>query len=294
MTLLEHLQNLNPEFSKFLIQEIKNSEGVTVGDRCHALDKNGTTFAGGTGATNDLAKRIAIAEVFERSFVRKIANDVELSKKFNMMKFPSSSGFAAGFENNSTKFRSICEGLERWIWSKWIDDNFYIEELLKERVLLSPLAKHLSSCFDEVFWYSKSFLISDHFTYPMALKIVIFLGCKDDGIYAGSRVSTENDDLFSHPIIEAQRNYQNFSLHQKGLSTQYDQDYIIKKRALYFGSHKGEALEQVARSFKRDWPTPKFSLLEEYNTEISNLFLYRCLFEDFMGWHLGPVDRFVY
>jgi len=119
---------------------------------------------------------------------------------------------------------------------------------------------------------------------------MIFLGCKDNGIYPGSRVSRSTDDLYSHPIIEAQRNYSNTQLNKVALPD----DDIIKKRTFYFANNKKQAFEQIHKANNDHCPEPKLRLLEELGTNITEVFLYRCLLEDFMGWHLGPVDRFVY
>jgi len=290
MTLLEHLQAINPNFLKFVIQDIQDANALSIGVRCFGIEKDGTTFSGGTASTSEIAKRIAIAEAFERSLIDVVAKDEKLSKKFNMAYFPSSSGFASGFDRASTRFRAICEGLERWVWSKWIDEQYRLSPHPKNEVILNPLAAHLSSSFDEVFWYSKNFLLPITLEENLPLTIIIFLGCKDNGIYPGSRVSRSTDDLYTHPIIEAQRNYSNTQLNKVALPD----DDIIKKRTFYFANNKKQAFEQILKANIDSWPEPKLRLLEELDTNITEVFLYRCLLENFMGWHLGPVNRFVY
>lgn len=291
MNLLRVLQKINPEFSEFITQDIRNSKGEIVGTKCVGLEKNSHVFSGGTAAKKDTAIRIAIAEAFERSYLDVIASHRELSQEFELTLYPSSSGFAAGFDQKSTRFRAICEGLERWVWSKWIDENFIIPTEKKPCYLLSPLAQHLIESFDEVLWFKKEFCIEISASEKLNLSIVIFLGIFENGIYPGSRVSTTTDDLYQHPIIEAHRNLSNALLDRKNPRPALD---IIQERTLFFASHKDLALAQVNKAAKTNWPAPELLLLIELPTESDEVFIFRCLFKDFIGWHTGEVSRFVY
>ena len=156
---------------------------------------------------------------------------------------------------------------------------------------LSSLANYLSKPFNETYWFEKNFKIQTNDFKELKLKFVVFLGCTNTGIFPGSRVSTEEDDLFEHPIIEAHRNYLNFQLH---LNSPINLTDIIQKRTVFYGSNKDLALRQVINATNDNWPLPKIKLLKEFKTDHPNLFLYRCLFEDFIGWHEGDVTRFVY
>lgn len=289
MTLLQRLQTINPNFLEFITQEVVDETGLVLGVKCFGVEKDGAVFAGGTARDKDLAIRIAVAEAFERSYLDEIYKDEELALTFDMKNFPSSSGFAAGFDQSSTRFRAICEGLERWIWSKWIDEQFSIARDLSA-ANFDPLTKHLLKSFDETHWFKKDFTLAVTPTEKLNLTIVIFLGCREDGIFAGSRVSTSGDILYQHPVVEAHRNFSNAKVHKvKPLVL----DDIIQKRTIYFSSNKTRALEQVSAASFNQWPTPTIQLLERFDTK-SEIFLYRCLMKDFIGWHLGPVDRFVY
>lgn len=291
MDLLDLLKQINPNFLEFITQDIVDENNDLLGVKCFGADKDANIFAGGTGTTKDLAIRIAVAEAFERSLFLKLCKDPKLCEEFDIKNFPTSSGFAVGFDEKSTRYRAICEGLERWIWSKWIDEHFVIPEETPNEVALTPLTKHLLKSFDKTYWYKKEFSLSISPTEKLKLSIVIFLGCSGNGIYPGSRVSINKEDLYQHPVIEAHRNLSNFLLAQKQETICRD---IIQERTMYFAQNKELALSQIAKANRYEWPIPEVGLLKKLDTNSSQVFMYRCLLMDFIGWHQGAVDRFVY
>lgn len=291
MSLLQLLQKINPNFKEFVTQPICDDQGITLGTKCFGVEKDSNVFSGGTALQKEVAIRIAIAEAFERSYFWQIYNDQALALEFDIASFPSSSGFAVGFDEPSTRFRAICEGLERWVWSKWIDEHFVIERHVPHSSSLGALTRHLKKSFNETYWFKKDFVLNISSTEKMNLSIVIFIGCNENGVFPGSRVSTSSDDLYQHPVIEAHRNLSNVLLDQK--NPQVPQD-IIQARTLFFGRNKKLALEQVSKAYKTDWPEPELHLLKKFNSHSDEVFMYRCLLKDFIGWHLGPVERFVY
>lgn len=287
--LLNHLQGIFPEFKRIDLKEITWQDS-TIGFNAVTRDDNNYVISGGTAQTKELAIRVAISEAFERLLVKKIyKNDIDRNT-FLLNEFPSTSGFAAGFNKETTRFRAICEGLERWAWSKWIDNQFKIDQI-SEPASLTILSKYLLKEFNECYWFQKNFSLTIAENEVMDMVLVIFLGCTDLGIFPGSRVSTSIDNIFEHPIIEASRNMENFMRHQaEGIII----DNIIKERTIFYGLNKSIALEQIAKANKNNWPQPEITLLKEYNTNHPELFLYRCLMKDFIGWHEGDVTRFVY
>jgi len=287
--LFNYLQRINLNIHNLSISEIKSVETVH-GYQCNVNNKDGSVLAGGTSKDKNIAIRIAIAEAFERLLALSIHRNEVLRDEFLLQHFPSSSGFAAGFDNNKTKFRAICEGLERWVWSKWIDEGFKLERFIPKKSF-SNLANFLIQSFNETYWFEKKFDIKIEESKAIELKIVIFLGCTEEGVFPGSRVSTEADDLFEHSIIEAHRNFTNYHLHLESPLTLQD---IIQERVIFYGSNKKLAFEQIDRATNIDWPEAKIRILKSLTTDHPNLFLYRCLFEDFIGWHEGDVTRFVY
>lgn len=291
MNLLELLKKINPNFTEFLTQEIRDEKDAFLGYKSFGTENDKEVFAGGTATTKEVALRIAIAEAFERSYVDLIAKGPQSSLDFDMKAYPSSSGFAAGFDKESTRFRAICEGLERWAWSKWIDEHYNIPSLKKYEYELSALSRNLINSFDEYLWFKKDFVVDISPTEKLELSLVIFLGIHGNGIFPGSRVSTSQDDLFQHPIIEAHRNLTNALLSKTSPVAIQD---IIQERTHFFAENKSLALSQVEKALISKWPVPEIKLLKEFPTESNELFIYRCLFKDFVGWHEGAVDRFVY
>lgn len=291
MSLLDHLKAINPSIEKFYSQDILASTGKKIGSKFICATKDESIISGGTATSEELAKRIAVAEAFERSYLEIIKKDQGLRNKFAWEKFPSSSGFAAGFDRQSTRYRAICEGLERWAWSQWIDKKSFLPTLNPKNLNLNPLAQELLRPFNETFWFKKNFQLSISKEENLDLSFVVFLGCFTDGVCAGSRVSTESDDLFSHPIIEANRNFHNFQIYKKN---PFELKDIIEKRAYFFAENKNSAFDQINHATNENWGTPQIFLLEEFTTGNPQVFLYRCLLEDFIGWHLGSVERFVY
>lgn len=291
MDLLDLLKKINPNFLEFITQDIVDDGKNLLGVKCFGVDKDANVFAGGTGTTKDLAIRIAIAEAFERSLFLNLCKDTKLCEEFDIANFPTSSGFAVGFDEKSTRFRAICEGLERWVWSKWIDEHFIIPEEAPNESVLSPLTQHLLKSFDKTYWYKKEFSLNVSPNEKLKLSIVIFLGCAQGGIFPGSRVSTKADDLYQHPVIEAHRNLSNALLDKTQTFICRD---IIQERTMFFAKNKEMALSQIACANQTDWPAPEIGLLRKLDTKSSQVFMYRCLLRNFVGWHLGPVERFVY
>lgn len=288
MNKMEFLLKLNPQFAGIKMQEIIYDLKVT-GFNCLVQDTSLHTFSGGTSSCKETAKRIAIAEAFERSFLTLINSDPLLRSEYFLNEYPSSTGFAAGFNKAKTNFRSICEGLECWAWSKWIDENHYIKNIDPPH-RLSILAKGLLENFKEFFWFKRCFEISVN-NKLLDLEFVVFLGCTHEGIFPGSRVSSKGDDLYEHAIIEAYRNLKNSELYRNSNISPSD---IIQERVIYFSQNKNLAFEQINQATKTDWPQPEIRLLKNYNTGHPEIFLTRCLMKDFIGWHEGDVTRFVY
>lgn len=290
MNLLDELKKLNPDIFEFIHQDILDHNGINIGSRCYGMTNKGEALSGGTASNKETSLRISVAEAFERSLFYKLNEQEKLKHEFDLINFPSTSGFAAGFDDKSTRFRAICEGVERWAWSKWIDEHYKIAEYKPDKPF-SKLTLHLQNDFLETRWFKKDFEIVISPKEKLNLSLVIFLGMTENGIFPGSRVSTELDDLNEHPVIEAHRNLINFKLDQKNPK---DSNDIIEKRTMFFGDHKDIALEQIAKSTLIDWPKPELHLLKKFDTNISELFLYRCLLKDFIGWHEGDIERFVY
>jgi hypothetical protein len=247
---------------------------------------NGEVLASGTNSNWETARQIAIAETLERIAVQSLTGQEAI--RVGLVKVPSTSGFAAGFAEDSTKLRALSEGLERWIWSQWIDRGYVIEEQPTESIQLSPLAEILARDFDRVRFYKKNFYlpgINTHFQFGATLAI------RGAGVFAGSRVTLAGQDIWTHGLVEAHRNLSNFKI----LSAEsLKEDDWFMRRVTYFGMNAQRAWDTIAKTKKTDWPAPRLEIFSSVPISENLFCLWRCLFSDFIPWHEGPVDRFVY
>lgn len=267
-------------------------EKKVVGYECSLVDDLGDTLSSGTNSDYNLSLRICLAEAIERGCAKKIANDPKLTSEFLINNYPTTCGFAAGFEKNKTKLRAIAEGIERWAWSKWIDDLCGLDEIGFNNILVGKLEEKLFHQFDEYRLFKKqiNFNISGE---KLDLIFVVFIGFTPIGAFPGSRVYINQKNLnfdFNHSIVEASRILNNIkkSKNIKNLD-------IIGKRAFYFGSNKAAAINAIERAQKNqiEWQMPQLQILKQYEFS-KNIFLFRCLMKDYIPWHLGDEKRFVY
>ena len=271
-------------------QPILDSNYSIVGYHSYAQNINDETLSGGTHTDRAISLRICVAELLERYFFKKIC-DLENANTFLIDEFPSTSGFAAGFDNESTKFRAICEGLERWAWSQWIDGH-YILPKMEAIENTNMLSRTLLKDFDSFELYSRRFCVSIN-NKKANFEFLVFLGFKNNGIFAGSRVSSSKDNLIEHAIIEAHRNLKNAEFY-KNNPDKIDMNSPIVARLIYFSNNKITALNQINQSTIANWPQPKVALLKDFSTNLESVYLWRCLFSNYIGWHLGDETRFVY
>lgn len=290
MNLLQALQNIEPSIVRIDEVPIGTTES-TVGWNSYIYNSNNIAIAGGTSADRTVARRICVAEAFERALFKKICADPILRKDFHIEDFPTSSGFASGFNSQSTRMRALCEGLERWAWSQWIDYGFSLDECTLNTQ--SSLSTFLLSSFQEYKCFKKTFNLHID-TEPITLAFGVFIGFTETGAFAGSRICGENENPWDHAIIEAHRNFQNAGFFKTNGYDEFQKDNIIAIRANYFAHHKMDAISQITAATKSQWPSPELLLLKEYNSDIAGLFLFRCLFKKFIGWHIGSESRFVY
>ncbi len=258
---------------------------------------NGEIYASGTHKDNSIAIRICIAEALER----KLSNKLMLTKferdVFKLNEFPTTCGFACGFEDDKTKFRAIAEGIERWAWSKWIDSHFSLEEVNIDGKNFEKLTMSMLNEFKNFRVFFKSFdIIINNTIFKFYLNI--FLGFSNTGIFPGSRVSLNQDSLddISHSILEAYRCYRNYNLLESNQVDFQNTSDIIAERAVFFGSRQDLALEQISLSQtgNKTWEQPHILLLQKARTQLNGVYLWRCLMNDYIGWHQGEKNRFVY
>lgn len=286
MNLLELLRSLDPSF--FAIEEAPLLQnGETVAWESVFLNKHRDVIGGAVATDRALCRQIGLAETLERLLVSQLRKKGDQDKSLMLSLFPTSCGFALGFEPAGARRRSLFEGLERWVWSQWIDSGFRLDSVSVDSRHLSPMAQYYRSLFDEVLFFRKSF----EFPYlnDGPVQIGITIGLKKQGAFAGSRVDVKDADVWSHALSESGRHFLRFQKLKK--DSKFD---LVDARLAYFGAHAESALAQIRSARKDDWPTPKTLISKEVERLPQGISLYRSLFQDYIGWHEGNADRFVY
>ena len=240
-------------------------------------NRAGAPIGGGVGVDLNYARRIAVAESCERGFLTSITE----RSKWRLDSHPTSCGFAAGFDNESTRLRSLCEAIERWVWSQWIDFKCFVPPVAEPE--LSKLGRHYRELFDEVRYFEKIIQTS---YYPTKMKACITLGVKNDGLFPGSRVCPVDDDGWTHALTEAKRH---LSISQKSRPVS-DQDEIYD-RIFHFAANGRDGLAQIPTQ-ESNWPEMKLSF--QSGTEVGGIFYWRTLIDNYIPWEQGDRSRFVY
>lgn len=204
--MIDLLKVLVSDFSHFQEHAIGESNKNVVGYQSSLITSQNRPFAGGTAAILNHARRICAAEAIERvSFLKALKTPTE-NKRLLLNEYPTTCGFAAGFEENSTVFRAVCEAVERWAWTKWIDESKGIKRVYPK--IEKPLSSYFLDQFDEVFFFqSELAILADGLPLfiPKNLTWTVAIGKKGNGIFPGSRVTTNKDELWEHPLLEAWR-----------------------------------------------------------------------------------------
>lgn len=282
--LLDVVKKLLPDLVGLKESAIENS-GEVVGFESTFYSLGGNAIAGGTSFDRETARRIAVAEALERGLYRKLSSDSLLRFEFQLDRIDSTLGFGCGFERDKTAYRSYCEAVEKWALSKVIDDRLKINKT--EPIQLSKLANKLLASFDKTYFFQKEIVTSFPFDNSrLELVFTLFVGCKDNGAFPGSQVTSRFDDTFTHAITEGWRNFTNFKL------SNGDAKSILARRLDYFGQHELDALQQISLG-NQIWPNLEIELFKEFQTGINDVYLFRTLMKDFFSVSYGPVTRFV-
>jgi hypothetical protein len=100
-----------------------------------------------------------------------------------------------------------------------------------------------------------------------------------------------NESPWEHAIVEADRNYVNFIRAKKDQSKLSNP---LQMKICLFGENGELGLNQIRKATMIRWPAVEVDLLEEYQTGYPGIYLWRCLPKDFVYWHLGNIERFIY
>ena len=292
MNWLDLLQAHMPDFEGIAETPILDEDKKLIG--WHSVLNGGglKAYAGGTSQHREAARRICLAETLERMSVDLLYKEGVAGLELESV--PSTSGFACGFDLVPTQFRSLCEGLERWIWSKWVDDRFRIPEVSLSGVKLTRLATHFAKTFDNYKAFQIDLPAVQFNDEPILLRAGIILGFKDQGVFPGSRVTSVKDDLWEHALIESFRHFKIFENVMSGRLKDSRQSWYLD-RVKYFGENASAVDEVIHKATGEPLPTPKIKLHRQIDPPLNApYFLFRTLCEDFVPWHLGDRSRFVY
>lgn len=206
--------------------------------------------------------------------------------------FPSSCGFAFGFDHEQTVERSQLEAVERWAWSKWIDLKFPLEELRPADIHLSGIAESLFSQFSSFrIFQSGPIWIEFEGRRSGPVRLFVCLGFSGAGVFAGSRVSRPDMFNWDHPATEAWRHM----IVARGIQDlSLKSEDIIMDRISYFAENKAHALGQISTGADTPWPIAKIISQWRFIEPMTGGVLIRHLCEDYIGWHIGGRTRFVY
>lgn len=287
----EEVRSIEPRFDHLEESPIDGVGGLPpIGWHVNAMDGSRACLGSGLSEDKDTARRIALAETIERASFRELRASKEASQ-YGLIENPTTCGFAAGFEFEKTRIRSICEAVERWARALWIDEHFALMPVPDSRIFLSTLGKTFIEPFQQCLYFTGSFSVIDPAKRsPIHLKLAVVIGLTSQGAFPGSRVCSEKEDPWEHASLEAWRHHLLFK-HQS-LQNLPEKSYL--HRINYFGSHRNEALSQVEKASRYDWPMPKISLHRSYEPLAGKLFIWRSLCSNYQGWQTGGIDRFVY
>lgn len=283
MVSFAHLQQVEPRLASF--------EEAPVSEECEgwhvvAVGKSGEALGSGWADSRELARTVAISEMLERRLFERVCVDYKAEAAVDRM--PTSCGFAFGFDLEQTQRRSQREAVERWAWSKWIDERIPLREVSQPK--LSALGQTFSSRLAEV-----SFFLSPQIRFALPNGefgtgfLHVAIGQDETGAFAGSQFTSERGQGWSHALIESWRHR---LLSRNALSIPNED--VILQRIIYFGRHRDEALRQIPSSAEVAWPDAKIDFSWTLMEPLTRGYLVRHLCADYRSWHCGGYDRFVY
>ncbi len=289
---------------------VRDANGEVIAWHSVAYDsKTGSArfpFGGGFHRTRDSARKIALAETWERSIFRHIRDTPSLRSDFRVDQFPSTCGFAAGWDSVMTQSRAIAEAIERSAWSRWIDLQKPIFRKIAQPQSWTPASLEILGKFDQVqFWQGVLRVrVSPSENVPSVeyqLLMGVVLGFSGQGVFPGSRVCLPDSPFgpWEHSLIEAWRHQIAFLNSDRCRSA--DENMFPMNRVVFFGSNASAALSQIPQADERsDWDndrTFEVDFLRECRLPDflkTGLHVWRALDTTSIPWTNGDHCRFVY
>ncbi|USN46702.1 MAG: hypothetical protein H6626_10855 [Pseudobdellovibrionaceae bacterium] len=279
--MIELMRRINPDFKEVHQSSIEYGTGETAW-QVNIITENGMPISGGFGTNLEQARKVAAAEFLERSTVQRLKADESLKKEWLLDVYPTACGFAAGFDKESTKLRSIMEGLERWVVSKWIDDNYHMNE--EDSPHLESLGQYFVSQFDDCRFFFKSLpvLIGDRIVVARVAVVVAF---SESGAFPGYSAGLEGENVWTHALLEGMR-------HLLIARNSPRVDRFPYNRIFYFSDHRQKVEAILSKNRREKWPTPQ--PLFFHSETFDGFYMSRTIFKGWKSWHDGPIDRFLY
>lgn len=291
--MVELLRALVPDYSHIEEHNVVGSMGEVIAYQSILMTTGRYPFSGGMAQTLNSARRICAAEAIERACVQELRSDsCEATTQSLLDIYPTSCGFAAGFERPATSFRAVCEAVERWAWSQWIDGDLPIPHVTPAE--LSPSERYFASAFDRVAFFQIGLDVHSMnrpMHVPQELVFSVAIGVSGAGVFPGSRVTSAKDKAWEHPLLEAWRHLEIF----KSDSSLEKSASIFDRRIRAFGVNGIGQLDKlfVLSKARQDWPQAKLRIVRELKAT-RDYFVWRALCEDFVGWDRGDENRFIY
>ncbi|MGZ3791635.1 MAG: YcaO-like family protein [Bdellovibrio sp.] len=282
--MLDLLVKLNPNLKELQESPILDVNGNEVAWHCTTILDGKQGFSGGFHKDRIIARKIALSEFIERTLVKQLAKQKQVDWHFD--KVPTGCGFAVGFNRETTLFRSLCEAIERWALSKWVDENFDIPRVHAK--LNSPSSRFFASNFDKVDYFLQKVPVKVDENKIVVISVGAVIGHINDGIFLGSRASLDIDDVWEHSLVEA---YRHLLIVKNGTES----SVFPFNRIFYFAKNKNETLKQINAAKKHSFPAPtiEFQRIERIPQD-NSIFIARTILSGGIPWHLGPVSRFLY
>lgn len=251
------------------------------------IDKNGVPIGSGFGESQTQSRKIAFAEMLERKSFREIkSSSTEIQKNWGVDIISTGCGFAAGFDLRNSIIRSLGEALERWVMSKWIDDDLYLEEICMSDILnsLDRVSLWFLCQFDSVRFFKKEILVVLNNNF-IRFSIGICVGLKDSGAYPGSFYCAFGKSDWQHALLEC---YRHVLLVKNTVPTNTFPDNKVR----FFSKNAHLAIMQIDRKKFKMWGSPE--IIFSYNQKMRGFYLARTIINGWRSWNSGSLQRFLY
>lgn len=276
---------------KFSLQEYNLAPQIGM-DYWHSTlkDQNGIPISSGFGFNKQISRKIAVSEFLERRTYGQIkASSCEIQKKWGLDLLSTGCGFAAGYNLHNTIMRSIGEGIERWVMSKWIDEQFYIEEIDINAISnkLDCPSRWFVRQFESVDFYNKEILVNIFEKY-MVFNVTVCIGKVQSGVFLGSGVGLGlNNKNFQHSLLES---FRHLLLCKNTKETNKFPDNKVR----FFSQNSFSAYEQIKSAKLKKWPNPEVKLINFEERTAESFCIARTIFDGWTCWKRGPIERFLY